>query len=136
MSTAITRTLSRFRGDTAGAAVVEFAIVANVFIAFVMGIVYVAIMLFNNASLNWAVADAARLASINPAATQSDIAAVINTRLSSFGLSNANVQFAISTLNGLQTAHIGANYQQSYTIPFVSTFHLTFNSDAYVPVSP
>jgi len=52
MSTAITRTLSRFRGDTAGAAVVEFAIVANVFIAFVMGIVYVAIMLFNNASLN------------------------------------------------------------------------------------
>ena len=128
------RDLSRFVHEARGAAAVEFAIIANVFIVFVMGIVYVSIMLFNYASLGWAVDDAARLVSINPLATQTDIASAINARLSSFGLSGATVTYTTSTLNSIETGHIAAYFQQAYTVPFVSTFHITFSSDAYVPM--
>lgn len=130
----LARAYSTFRRDARGAAAVEFAIIANVFIAFVMGIIYVSIMLFNYASLGWAVNDAARLAAINPLVTQTDIAAAINARLSSFGISQATVTYTTSVLNSIQTGHIAASFQQAYTIPFVSTFHITFSSDAYVPM--
>lgn len=128
------RDFSRFVRDARGAAAVEFAIIANVFIVFVMGIIYVSIMLFNYASLDWAVDDAARLASINPAVTQADITSAINARLSSFGLSEATVTYTTSTLNSIKTGHIAAYFQQAYTLPFVSTFHITFSSAAYVPM--
>lgn len=123
-----------FSRNISGATVVEFAIIANVFICFIFGIAYVGIMLFDNASLNWAVDDAVRIATINPDADQTLIADTINTRLSKFGLSDASVTYTVSTINSIQTAHILATYAQSYTIPFVKTFNLTFQSDAYVPV--
>lgn len=123
-----------FLADVSGATAVEFAIVANIFICFVFGIAYVGIMLFNNASLDWAVDDAVRIATINPAADQTLIASAINTRLSNFGLSPADVTYTVSAINAVQTAHIVASYVQDYTLPFVSTFHITFHSDAYVPL--
>lgn len=120
--------------DVSGATVVEFAIIANVFICFIFGIAYVGIMLFDNASLDWAVDDAVRIATINPDADQTLIAGTINARWSKFGLSDASVTYTVSTVNAVQTAHILATYAQSYTIPFVKTFDLTFQSDAYVPL--
>jgi Flp pilus assembly protein TadG len=125
---------SKFLRDRSGAAAVEFAIIANVFITFVIGIAYVGIMLFNNASLDWAVDDAVRLATINANTDQTLIADTINARLSKFGLSNADVTYTVSTINAVQTAHIVASYARSYTIPFVHTFNITFTSDAYIPL--
>lgn len=123
-----------FRSDVSGATAVEFAIIANVFIAFVMVIAYFGIMLFNNASLDWAVDDAVRMAAIDPAADQTALAGAINARLSQFGLSNATVTYSVSTINSVQTGHIAASYVQSYSVPFISTFDITFSSDAYVPI--
>jgi Flp pilus assembly protein TadG len=123
-----------FRKDVSGAAAVEFAIVANVFIMFIFGIAYIGIMLFNTASLDWAVDGAVRLAAINPSADQTLIADAINARLANFGLADANVVYSKSTINSVETAHIVASYVQSYTVPFISTFNMTFSSDAYVPV--
>jgi Flp pilus assembly protein TadG len=120
--------------DCSGATAVEFAIIANVFICFIFGIAYVGIMLFNYASLDWAVDAAVRLATINANTDQILIADAINARLAKFGMSNADVTYTVSTINAVQTAHIAASYAESYTIPFVRTFNMTFRSDAYVPL--
>lgn len=123
-----------FWGDERGATAVEFAIIANVFIVFVMVIAYFGIMLFNTASLDWAVNDAVRIASIDSSADQATIANAINARLSDFGLSNASVTYTKETLNSILTGHIQASYVQSYSIPFLRTFDMTYSSQAYVPM--
>ena len=123
-----------FWGDEGGATAVEFAIIANVFIVFIMVIAYFGIMLFNTASLDWAVNDAARIASVDSTADQTAISNAINARLSSFGLSNATVTYTVGMVNSIQTGHIQASYVQTYSIPFLKTFDMTYSSQAYVPV--
>jgi len=123
-----------FWSDQGGATAVEFAIIANVFIVFVMIIAYFGIMLFNTASLDWAVNDAVRIASVDSTADQTAISNAINARLSSFGLSNATVTYSVGMVNSIQTGHIQASYVQTYSIPFLKTFDMTYSSQAYVPV--
>lgn len=128
------RTFNSFLCERGGAAAVEFAIVSSAFFAFVIGIAYVGIILFNNTSLNYAVEDAARTVALNNAATQSQVTTKVNSYLSSAGLPAAAVQYSTSTINNVLTGHIVANYNKTYTLPFVNTFHLTFRADAYVPL--
>lgn len=124
----------RFLSEEGGTAAVEFAIVSSAFFAFVIGIAYVGIILYNNTSLNYAVEDAARTVAINNTATLDQIRSKVNSYMTSAGLPSANVQYSTSTINNVLTGHIVANYNQSYTLPFVNTFHLTFTADAYVPL--
>ena len=122
-----------FSKDQSGATAVEFALVSSAFIALVLGICYVAIMLFNNLSLQWAVANASRLAEINKSVTQTTIAQAVNANLASMNLPNATVVYTSSVSGGLRTAVITAGYRQTYTLPMVSTFNINFSSSITVP---
>ena len=122
-----------FARDQSGATAVEFALVFSAFIALVMGICYVGLMLFNNLSLEGAVASASRLAEINKSVTQTAITQAVNDRLSSMALPNATVSYNSSVSGGLRTAVITASYDQTYTLPLVSTFNIHFSSSITVP---
>jgi Flp pilus assembly protein TadG len=128
------RTFKSFFPEKSGAAAVEFAMVSSAFFAFVLGIAYVAVMLFNNASLNYAVEDAARTVAMSNGATQDQVKTKVNSYMTKAGLPSATVLYSTSTINNVLTAHIAANYTQTYRLPFVKTFHITFNADAYVPL--
>ncbi len=119
--------------DESGAAAVEFAMVVSVFVSFIIGIAYVGIMLFNDTTLQWAVDSGARVAAINTAATQSQISSAINGYLSSVGAPAATVQYSVAYSGTMPVASIAANFSQSYTIPFISTFHITFSASTSVP---
>jgi Flp pilus assembly protein TadG len=121
--------------DESGAAAVEFALVSTAFLAMTIGLCYIGIMLFNNMSLQWAVEKAARVAEINSAATQSDIASAVNSTLAAEGLPNATVAYSSSVSGGVTVATIQASYSQTYTLPMVSTFHINFSSNLSVPVA-
>jgi Flp pilus assembly protein TadG len=129
------KTFRSFLPEKSGAAAVEFAIVSSAFFAFVIGIAYVGIMLFNNASLNYAVEDAARTVAMNNSATLDQIKTKVNSYMTTAGLPSATVLYSKSTINSVLTGHITANYTQTYKLPFVNTFHITFNADAYVPLN-
>jgi len=122
-----------FARDQNGATAVEFALVSSAFMALVMGICYVAIMLFNNLSLEWALANASRLAEINKFVTQDTIAQAVNAHLASMNLPAATVQYTSSISGGLRTAVITAGYSQTYTLPMVSTFNINFSANITVP---
>jgi Flp pilus assembly protein TadG len=126
--------IRRLLPDSNGAAAVEFAIVSSVFFTFVIGIAYVGIMLFNNASLNYAVEDAARIVALNNTTTLDQIKSKINTYMTSEGLPSATVQYTTYVVNNVPTGHIVANYTRSYTLPFVHTFNITYKADAFVPL--
>ena len=124
-----------FVADESGATAVEFALVSTAFFALMIGLCYLGIMLFNNMSLQWAVEKAARVAEINSAATQSDIAAAVNSYLASEGLPNATVTYSSSVSGGVTTATISASYRQTYALPLISTFNINFSSNLTVPLA-
>ena len=58
----IKRALRKFTRDDRGTAAVEFAIISTAFIILLMGVSYLAIILFTNVSLHYAVERGIRLA--------------------------------------------------------------------------
>jgi Flp pilus assembly protein TadG len=135
MTGAVLRLARRFRADSKGVAALEFAIVSTAFIAFIMGICYISIMYFNRQSLDWAVQLAARQAEINSSATPGQIRKTINDYLNSVNLPNATVTYSVATVSGIKTASIAASFNQTYSVPFVHTFNITFTSTEAVPQS-
>jgi Flp pilus assembly protein TadG len=128
------RPIKTLAHDESGATAVEFALVSTAFIAFVIGIVYVSIMLFNNLSLEWALAKASRVAEINKTVTQSDVSQAVNAYLASMSLPTATVTYSSSVAaNGVRTANISASYSQTYVVPMISTFNINFSSNITVP---
>jgi len=124
-----------FAHDERGAAAVEFALVSTAFLAMIIGLCYLGIMLFNNMGLHWAVEKAARVAEINTAATQSDIASAVNSYLAAEGLPNATVTYSSVVSGGATIATIQASYSQSYTLPMIHTFNINFSSNLSVPIA-
>lgn len=126
--------LAPFLRDERGATALEFALVSTAFLSLVIGICYVAIMLFNNMGLEWALTKAARVAEINKAATQNDITTALNGYLAGMNLPNATVTYSSSVgSNGVRTANIGASYTQTYAVPMVHSFTINFSSAIVVP---
>jgi Flp pilus assembly protein TadG len=123
----------RYPRNVDGATAVEFAIVGGVFMSFIVGITYVGIMYFNKQSLDWAVQLASRRAEIDSSVTQAQLATTVNGYLNSVGLPDATVSYSVATSNGVKTASVGAQFAQSYSVPFVSTFNITFASNEAVP---
>jgi Flp pilus assembly protein TadG len=127
------RGFRRFSREQDGASAVEFALVSTAFISLLIGIWYLAIMLFNNMSLQWAISRAARMAEINKSVTKDAITQAVNSYLSGNGLPNATVTYSSSVSGGLRSATIGASFSQNYDVPLISTFHINFSSNITVP---
>ena len=73
--------------DTAGASAVEFAIIAPVLLALILGVVQLGVLFQARAGLRHAVAEGARLAAIYPIPTDAEIIAKVRDR--QFGLDPA-----------------------------------------------
>ncbi|MBI3676304.1 MAG: pilus assembly protein [Proteobacteria bacterium] len=127
--------LKRFVRADQGTAAIEFAIVGNVFMMFLVAIAYFGIMMWDESSLDWAVQKGARMAALDKTVTQSQIATAVNGYLTSIGMSNATVSYSVAASNGVNVATISANLTKAYSVPFFSNLNLTFSSSAAVPQS-
>ena len=125
---------ARIARDKSGAAAVEFAIVSVAFLALIFGISYLGIMLYNSLSLNWAMEKGARIAALNKAATQSEIATAINSYLTSVKVPTATVTATNVTVDGVNGLSISATFTRTYAVPLISTFTITHSATTYVPL--
>jgi Flp pilus assembly protein TadG len=125
----------RFVADERGAAAVEFAVVSVAFFMFLFAIAYIAIIMFTNATLQWAVESGSRLAAINQAATQSDISNAVNSYLAAANAPSATVNYSVSQNGTLKTAIISASFSESYSVPLISTFDIDYNASTSVPLA-
>lgn len=127
------RLASAFARDEHGAAALEFAIVGNVFLIFLMSISYGAIMLWHETHLDWAVQNSSRLAAINPAVTAGAIQSSVNGYLTGLGMGPATVQYQIVTLGGVKVGQITATMRDTFTVPLISSFNINYSASANVP---
>jgi len=123
-----------FARDAGGTAAVEFAIVSTAFLTFLFAIAYLGIIFFTDATLQWAVEKSSRLAAINPAVTQTDIANSVNTYLASADAPAASVTYSVTQSGTMKTGTIFATFSKSYTVPMIKTFDITYSANASVPL--
>lgn len=135
MSSHLAPLTSNYARDKSGATAVEFAIIGNAFLMFIMVIFYASMMLYAYAGVYWAVEDASRLAAINTSTTQSDITTAVNSALSSVGLPPAtSVSYSVSTAaSSFPVATISAQLTQTYDVPLVSNVTITYSAATSVP---
>lgn len=108
------RLIRRLRRSEAGAAAVEFALLAPALILMIIGIAQLGILFMSNAGLRNALAEGARYATIYPRPTDAQIQQRITDRR--FGLKPANV----TTYPIVHGTSNGANYADiklSYSVP-------------------
>lgn len=125
----------RLARDEGGAAAVEFAVVSVAFFMFIFAIAYIGIIMFTNATLQWAVESGSRLAAIDQTATQGDISDAVNRYLASANAPPATVNYSISQSGALKTATISASFSESYSVPLISTFNIDYNATTSVPLA-
>jgi len=124
----------RFVCDTGGAAAVEFALVSVAFFSLLFGIIFIAIFLYTNATLQWAMSRAARLPEIDTAVSQSDIAGEINNDLSTAGITDASVTYSVTQSGGTKVGTISASFDRTYSVPLVDTFNIHYSATTSVPL--
>lgn len=128
-------TVGHFAREESGAAAVEFALVSVAFLSFLFVIVYMAIILFANATLQWAVDKGSRIVAINPAATQGQVSTAINDYLASAGAPAASVTYNVTQSGAIRTGNISASFTKSYTVPLINTFTIDYSAIASVPLN-
>lgn len=132
--TKLSRPFRKFFSDRRGVTVLEFALVAPVLLAMLIGIAVLGILFLAQAGLRSAVEDAARFATIWPRPTQAQIEARITARR--FGMDPANivaptVTFDTSSSPNYVTISMGYNITINYLLG-TKTIALTESRRAYV----
>lgn len=125
--------LRRLRSHERGAGLVEFALVAPVLFAFLLGIAELGILFLANAGLTSAVEDAARYATIYPRPSQSAITSRISANR--WGLNAANITGPTVTFNTTANPkYVDISMSYNVTIYYVlgsKTITLTQTRRAY-----
>lgn len=117
-----------------GAAAVEFAIVSVAFLMFLFAIAYVGIIVYTNATLQWAVERGSRLAAIDPNVTQSTVSSAINSYLTAARAPTATVSYSVTTSGTMKTGNISATFDRTYTVPLIKTFSIRYRATTSVPL--
>ena len=79
------RLISRAARDTSGTAAIEFAIVGQIFLSLAVGMIYVCMLMFSMASMQYAVEEGARCASVKTLVCTSNASTVTHTQNAYFG---------------------------------------------------
>ena len=116
-----------------GASAVEFALVAPVFIMFLLGIIELGRALYFASSVQWAVERASRTVAINPAVTQSQLYTSVQQYLGPINNPEITLNLTIDSSGIITVAHVTSQYVHTVEIPFVPSFTITFSDETYIP---
>ena len=108
------------REDSRGVGAVEFALLAPLFLALIFAVVQLGLVFFANAGLKNAVSEGARLASIYPRPTNSQIAARISS--TKFGLDPAHLS-PPTIVDGIVDGARYADITMTYNAPLDFIFY-------------
>jgi Flp pilus assembly protein TadG len=110
---------SMLHRDQKGIGAVEFALVAPVFISFIIGISQVGRMFFANADMKSAMAAGARVASVYPVPDDATILAAVNARLMRTGASARATPTVVHGTDSSGNAYIEINMTYSVPLEFI-----------------
>ena len=125
----------RFLNNRDGAAALETALVAPVFIALVLGILQIGWALYCGAEVRHAVERSTRLLIADPDTAESDLEAAIAEDLNSVNPADVNLTMTTEAIGTSgQIARLTWTYGYTLEAPFIAPVVLDFGSSIVVPL--
>lgn len=124
----------RFAADAKGSAAIEFAAVAPVLIAFMMGIMTLGVAYYQGMTVQWALERSLRTAMIEADTDIDDIEALMADDLARIGSPDINLTYVIDDTGEVPLAIVTAQYAAPLNIPFAPHLVIQFSFDEAVPV--
>lgn len=106
------------RKSESGSAAVEFALVAPVLIAIMMGLIDFGRLFWTKNTMQFAVDETARFAMVNPASSPATLTAYATNRISG-SLTGVTFTATPTTISGVDYQTINAQFTYNHMIPFV-----------------
>ncbi|MGR3593969.1 MAG: TadE/TadG family type IV pilus assembly protein [Limimaricola soesokkakensis] len=127
--------LGSLRRCEAGAAAVEFALIAMVAISFLLGIVEFGRALYMRNELSFAADIATRKILINPAVTDGELEAAIRASITFGGGEALQMTFGTESVDGVSFRKIVLSQPLTLLVPNISTAGIMLTIDRRVPVA-
>ena len=121
------------REAESGSAAVEFAIIGPIFLAIIFTIAVFGKLYFDRQTLQTAVESAGRMIALDSSVTQSQLQTAIQNGLGAVGNPAVTVTYGTATINGVSVGHLSATMTRSYSVPFVTSYNMTYTADTYLP---
>jgi len=123
------------KGWDSGAAALEMALVAPVFLTFVLGTFTLGWALYCGAEVRHAVERKSRLLIVTPGTTASTLQTAVRAELHAANPNNVNLTMATQTVGAGSIAKLSWTYGYTMNIPFAANpITLNFNSSMVVPL--
>ena len=127
----------RFAADRRGATILEFAIVAPVLIAMLVGVFNVGFAMYCGAAVRNAIQRSSRVLIMTPATTAATIKTSAQALLVSVPVNNLAVTVTTETVtSSMQVKRVSWTYDYALWVPFASGSTLSFGSSMVVPMIP
>ncbi len=124
----------RLGREKRGAAAVEFAMVAPLFLMLAIGGMEVSIALHKGSSVQWAIEKAARTAMITPAIDQAGFQELVDGNLTAMGVeADVNVAYSKQTGSEIVLARAQATYVHTMRPILLPEIEVSFESDVSFP---
>ncbi|MBX3431557.1 MAG: pilus assembly protein [Hyphomonadaceae bacterium] len=124
------RSLTREQGGTAA---VEFAMIAPVLFACIVGLLMLGMAYYEGATVQWSLERTLRAAMLDPDITASEIEAALNERLEPIGSPDIDFSYVIDDSGSVPVAVATANYDVPLHVPFVPDLALHFSAESVAP---
>lgn len=127
----------RFAADRGGATILEFAIVAPVLIAMLVGVFNVGFAMYCGAAVRNAIQRSSRVLIMTPATTAATIKTNAQAVLVDVPVNNLAVTVTTETVTAsMQVKRVSWTYDYALWVPFASNSTLSFGSSMVVPMAP
>jgi Flp pilus assembly protein TadG len=138
--TGLVRASARRRGRALacrrGAAAVEFAIIAPVFLVLVLGTVELGRAMWIKGSIQFAVEETSRYALVNTSASMSDLQTYAENALVGVDSSDVTFQAQTESADGYSFVSITGTHSFSVLVPIVPLPDVTLSAKSRVPLNP
>lgn len=128
------RRLLRLRHGDRGAVAVEFALVAPIFLIFVLGLIDFGRLFWIRSTMQYAVEQASRYALVNSTATASQLVTYAGTQTSGMDLTGLTFSATKTASGGANYATITATYQFTFLIPIIPIGDITLDAKSMTPI--
>ena len=130
------RSLRKLLRCKRGAAAIEFAIVAPVFVMMLVGIASFGWGMHCISSLRLALEESARTLYLHPTWDEDHIRWLVRHELQKLGDPNVSVATVETTpIGGVNMAKITGTYSFHIDVPFLSSYHVDYQTSVVVPLS-
>jgi TadE-like protein len=126
---------NRIAREEGGTAAVEFAMIAPLLFALILGIVALGMAYYEGATIRWSLERGLRTAMVYPDTTPEDIEAAMQEELALIGSPDVDFSYEIDDDGAVLLAIVRADYEIPIRVPFLPDMSLRFAAENVAPVA-